>query len=128
MKGDWPVYRFIILSIFGAYSFVGGLNGFVSGAMLPPMAGELKISPIQQGFLGASTWLLIGLLSLPFSLYFYWPKFNAKWLIAISGLSSAFAIFGQAYAFNYETLVGFRFLYAISVVVPAIAYTAIRLM
>jgi MFS family permease len=127
-KNDWPFYRMIILALTGGYTFVSGLNNFTSGALLPLMAGDLAMSPLQQGFLGASTWLVVGALSIPFSCYFYWPKFNAKWLIAASGLTSAFGIFGQAYAFNYEIMISFRFMYAISAVVPMVAFTTIRLM
>lgn len=123
-----PRYRFVMLSIIGLASLSSGLNNFTSGVILPLYAKELGMSPVQQGFLGASTWIVIGLLSIPFSCFLYWPKFSAKWLITLSGVTSSIAIFGQAFATTYEIILISRFAYAISAVIPLITLPAMRVM
>ena len=127
MKILWPRYRFMILGLLALASFVLGINGFVSGTLLPLIVEDIGMTPLQSGILGATRSLVMGFLSIPFSNIFYWPKYKAKRIISISQFVVALSLIGQALAPTYAVMLIFRLTGSIFAVLATAFWVAIRM-
>ena len=92
-----------------ASAMVGAL---VLGVLLPAMAEDMGLSPLQQGWLGSSAIVGSLFLSIPFGLWF--SRFKPMLLTAITLILGAGFVFMQAAAPNFTVLLLGRLLFGLT--------------
>ena len=92
-----------------ASAMVGAL---VLGVLLPAMAEDMGLSPLQQGWLGSSAIVGSLFLSIPFGLWF--SRFKPMLLTAITLILGAGFVFMQAAAPNFAILLLGRLLFGLT--------------
>ncbi|MCX6022425.1 MAG: MFS transporter [Chloroflexi bacterium] len=105
-------YRWVILACIQAGSVAGIVLGVSLGLLMPSITSELRMTPVEQGWLGSSIRIGSALLSVPAA---WWlSRYNPRWLMVGGLAAGALAIAGQALAASFGLLLLSRLLYGVA--------------
>ncbi|MFQ5872963.1 MAG: MFS transporter [Dehalococcoidia bacterium] len=107
-------YRWVVVITWMATHMWGFISIESLGIFLPSMRAELGLSPIQEGWLGAST--RIGMLFLAIPSGWLLSRFRPKPLTSVTLVAGALFVLFQAWAPIFALLLLGRFLYGLTVV------------
>lgn len=95
------------------------------GVLLPDMVRDLKMTPLQAGFLGSLTWLALFLLSIPFSLWL--ARYSPKLVILLALVGSGLFALWQGLADSYNLLLLGRWFFVVLMVTRLTSVTLVKL-
>ncbi len=111
--GEWPGYRWVVMSIWLAASVTGFMVMSVIGILLPAISAELLLSPGQQGMIGsASMW---GSVTLAIPLSWIASRYSPKLLTTLTLVLGTLFLFLQGWASVFIVLLIGRLAFGITV-------------
>ena len=105
-------YRWVVMMTYNVAHASAMVGALVLGVLLPAMAEDMGLSPLQQGWLGSSAIVGSLFLSIPFGLWF--SRFKPMLLTAITLILGAGFVFMQAAAPNFTVLLLGRLLFGLT--------------
>lgn len=105
-------YRWVVMMTYNVAHASAMVGALVLGVLLPAMAEDMGLSPLQQGWLGSSAIVGSLFLSIPFGLWF--SRFKPMLLTAITLILGAGFVFMQAAAPNFAILLLGRLLFGLT--------------
>ena len=105
-------YRWVVMMTYNVAHASAMVGALVLGVLLPAMAEDMGLSPLQQGWLGSSAIVGSLFLSIPFGLWF--SRFKPMLLTAITLILGAGFVFMQAAAPNFTILLLGRLLFGLT--------------
>ncbi len=105
-------YRWVVMMTYNVAHASAMVGALVLGVLLPAMAEDMGLSPLQQGWLGSSAIVGSLFLSIPFGLWF--SRFKPMLLTAITLILGAGFVFMQAAAPSFAILLLGRLLFGLT--------------